>query len=236
MFLLHMLSPILYMVFVKKIELIPTCPTSIVMKNCRKLHNIVLSIMSFVMLMVLFYSTYKSNKLGSVEDFICKPYSNDTLTQTNVNIFLYSKYLEWGDTVFLHLSGKQITMLQYTHHMTTAFLTGLNNAEYITPGIIIPMGLNCLVHIPMYWYFAYPKGVLQQFRKQITQIQIIQHVLVLSSLIYGSYYYFKPTERYYFCEQNKYGLQAGLLLYIMYLTYFSLFYISNYKNNIKKLK
>lgn len=36
--------------------------------------------------------------------------------------FLWSKYWEWLDTLFLHLSGKPISQLQYTHHMSTAML------------------------------------------------------------------------------------------------------------------
>jgi len=142
------------------------------------------------------------------------------MVNRSVYVFLYSKYLEWLDTVFLHLSGKRISMLQYTHHMTTVVTLYVNFMDYVSPCIIVPMGLNCLVHIPMYWYFAFPKGFLYKYRMLITRSQIIQHILVIISAIYT---YIMDN-----CEQNKYGNIIGLLMYFMYLFYFTVFYINSY--------
>jgi len=241
----HIISPILYYFFVESFRYIPTCSTSIAMKKCRRIHNIMLSILSFFMFVGTLYSLDNNKKLNSFDDFVCKPFaSNDNFTRLNVNIFLYSKYLEWGDTLFLHLSEKKITPLQYTHHMSTALLAYLNIIDYISPAIMVSMGLNCLVHIPMYWYFAYPRGVLQQYRQSITRAQILQHILVLSSIAYGGYYHrltatttilgvngSNTTEIY--CEQNKYGYISALFLYLMYLIYFLLFYLSSYVKKIQ---
>ena len=143
-----------------------------------------------------------------------------------VELFLYSKYLEWGDTLFLHLSGKPITMLQYTHHMTTSFLVYTNMYEYISPHLFIFQATNCFVHVPMYWYFAFPNGFFRKFKKIITQIQIVQHVICLITIVY--------TMNLNNCEQNIYGNQTGLFMYMMYLFYFSIFYIKTYLKNIKQ--
>ena len=80
--------------------------------------------------------------------------------------------------------------------------------------------MNCFVHIIMYWYFAFPRGVLFKIRKNITQIQIIQHIIVI---ILATYSLMIDN-----CRQNKYGSQSGLLLYIMYFSYFMSFYIKSY--------
>ena len=90
------------------------------------------------------------------------------------------------------------------------------------------MGLNCFVHVPMYWYFAYPKGALLPYRKNITQLQIIQHIIcVLTSIhIYN-------LDN---CEQNYYGKELGLGLYVMYLLYFVHFYVMAYINKLNTIK
>ena len=223
---IHIISPLLYVGFVKLIQYIKPCPTSEVMLKYRLCHNIFLSILSLFMLLGITYGNFITNKLSSLENLLCLPYDNDLVSVLSVWTFLYSKYLEWGDTLFLHLSGKKISYLQYTHHMTTAILMYSNLADYISPHIYIFMSLNCFVHIFMYWYFAYPKGMLYKIRKLITQMQIVQHVICILTIVY--------TMRLDNCEQNKYGNKLGLLMYLMYLFYFIVFYINSYRD--KKLK
>ena len=189
------------------------------MKTFRTIHNILMSILSLYMFIVITYETILSNKFTSIRTLLCDPYHND-LASNITNIFLYSKYVEWLDTLFLHLSGKEISTLQYSHHMTTVLTVYTNNIDYVSPYIYIPMGLNCLVHVPMYWYFAYPKGILYRFIHMITSSQIIQHVLVIISAI--------TTLQSDNCQQNDYGNEFGLLMYFMYLIYFIQFYIQSY--------
>lgn len=218
---IHLYSPFVYILYVKLICFIPTYQDSIVMKFIRKTHNIILSFSSLIMLVGITYGTYDAGKFKSLNNLLCLPYDNDSVAYNSALIFLYSKYIEWGDTLFLHLSGKHISMLQYTHHMTTAFLMYNNMIDYLSPHMFVFMGLNCFVHIPMYWYFSYPKGFLHSVRKMITQIQIFQHIICLATIIY--------TMNLDNCQQNKYGNQYGLIMYLMYLFYFSLFYVKSYR-------
>ena len=115
---------------------------------------------------------------------------------------------------------KKISMLHYTHHMTTAFTMYFNISEYLSPQAIIFLSSNCFVHTLMYWYYAYPRGFLYKFRRLITQLQIIQHITCLLTIIY--------TQNLKNCEQNKYGNQIAFISYLMYLIYFVLFYINAY--------
>jgi hypothetical protein len=171
--------------------------------------------------MVIIGSLY-DQKFDDIHSTICKPYSdhNDWIVLA-VTIFLYSKYLEWGDTLFLHLSGKPISMLQYTHHMSTALFVYVGSID----GVIMPltpilMGINCLVHIPMYWYFAFPRGSLYPFRQMITQAQIVQHLICLASIGYS----FVADD----CLDVFVVRVFGVVMYSMYLIYFAQFYISSY--------
>ena len=145
----------------------------------------------------------------------------------STQLFLWSKYVEWGDTLFLHLSGKPISMLQYTHHMSTAVLTYVGfDRTIISPHAMVFVGSNTLVHIPMYWYFAFPKGFLHKYRKLITQSQIVQHIGCLGVIIY--------TSKIDNCEQAEYGNVFGLAMYSMYLFYFGVFYINTYFHPLLK--
>ncbi len=221
----HLLSPIIYIFYTKSFLFFKPCPKSNLMIKMRTAHNIILCLLSLIMFVGILYSNYKTSKLNSIHNILCKSYNNDSFSLLNAHLFLYSKYLEWGDTLFLHLSGKQISMLQYTHHMSTAFLVYLNTMDFMNSHYLIPMALNCFVHFWMYLYFAFPKGILKYFRKQITQIQIIQHIICIITSIY--------INTLHNCHQNKYGNKCGLLLYLIYLFYFSVFYINVY---FKKLK
>lgn len=221
----HIFSPIIYILYVKNITKIKPIPNSKNMLIMRKYHNIILSILSLFMFVVITFETISMGKFSSINTLLCSSYNNNEIVIHITNIFLYSKYIEWLDTLFLHLSGKPISMLQYTHHMSTVLTVYTNVIDYVSPFIIIPMGLNCLVHIPMYWYFAFPKGIMYKFRKLITISQITQHIIVIITAI------FTLTQNN--CQQNIYGNQFGLLMYLIYLFYFSIFYIKSYliKNN-----
>lgn len=50
---------------------------------------------------------YQANKFNSLNDLLCKKYDNN-ISLISVNFFLYSKYIEWFDSLFLHLSDKKI--------------------------------------------------------------------------------------------------------------------------------
>lgn len=219
----HLFSPVGYIIFVKLLQYLPQCPESNVMKITRKWHNIGLSMLSLIMLGGILYGSLDANKFESLDDLICKPYDKEInswlITEISVELFLWSKYWEWLDTLFLHLSGKPISWLQYTHHMSTAILTHLNIRDEVCTYAFILMGLNCLVHVFMYWYFAYPKGVLYRVRKLITQSQIVQHVICFCATVYSYVYN---------CKQNRYANESAILLYLMYLIFFSVFYANTY--------
>jgi hypothetical protein len=220
---MHWFSPLLFCIYVECIKKIPPIPKNKIMLTCRKYHNITLSIYSGFSFLSTLIITYKNDKYNSMYDLICKPYEESSFVYFIFYTFLYSKYFEWGDTLYLHLSGKKISKLQYTHHMTTAFLTSFAMGTHINPGTSIAVLTNLFVHTPMYWYFAYPKGILQHYKKSITQIQILQHITMLYFLIN-----IMINKNETNCIYNPYSNEIALSLYFMYLLFFLSFYIFKY--------
>jgi len=194
-------------------------------------HNIGLSIASAIMLgSTIIAFALDTPKTESIHDMMCTPINiiDPTICQYiqfSYYTFLYSKYWEWLDTVFLHLGGRKISILQYTHHMSTAFLVAINGSDIYSPAFVPFFSLNCFVHIPMYWYFAYPKGSLRPYAIWITRIQIIQHVVCICTSAYVNYIIYAHDTCYH---GSRYGIQIALALYGMYLFYFVTFYISRY--------
>ena len=217
---MHLVSPLVYIIFVDSFKFLQPCPQSKIMLSIRCIHNITLSILSLMMLIGISIANYQTNKYNTLNCLLCKQYESNWYLDISTKTFLYSKYMEWFDTLFLHLSGKEISTLHYTHHMSTAFLMYMNMIDYISPSIFVCVWLNCFVHIFMYLYFAYPKGFLFKYRKYITQFQILQHVICLITIFY--------TNNLKNCNQNKFGNLSGLLGYLIYLFYFLMFYFKSY--------
>lgn len=221
---IHLSSPLIYMTFVYFIQFIPPMPTNYYMVWIRKWHNINLSVVSLFMFVGITIGQFQTGKFDSLDALLCKSYGDNLFVYYSATAFLWSKYLEWGDTFFLQLSGKPISMLQYTHHMSTAFLGYfIVNQGIVTPITYVQVSMNCIIHVFMYWYFAYPKGGLHRYRKLITISQILQHIISLVSLIYVK---LNESE----CPQNKWLLEIGIALYGMYLFYFTAFYWKSYSS------
>ena len=217
---LHLSSPLLYAGFVHIISKMEPCPNNFFMKLSRYNHNMFMTYLSIIMFIMITIGNYQTNKFANINNLLCKSYENNYFANNGASLFLWSKYLEYGDTFYLHLSNKPISMLQYTHHMSTAFLMYMNFYDYLSPHMFVFMGSNCFVHIWMYWYFAEPRGWLYKYRSYITSIQIFQHIICLCTILIT---YNMPN-----CQQNIHGNFFGLLAYSMYLFYFVTFYAEKY--------
>ena len=155
---IHTVSPLLYAMFVEAIRLFEPCPNSKFMKLVRKIHNITLSEISLILFLGITFGTYLDNKFSSLNNLMCLSYDNNNfLVNKSVELFLYSKYLEWFDTFYIHLSGKPITQLQYTHHMTTALVVYINSMEYISP-VCCSNGFELSCSYSNVLVFCFPQG------------------------------------------------------------------------------
>lgn len=225
------LSPLLYMVFVEFCKhYLPrrTAENAKTIDMIRQLHNIGLAAASLYLCVGIAIAAYQSNKFASFDNLLCMRFNNEPVAYPFGWWFYVSKYWEWLDTAFLIIGGKEVSWLQYTHHMSTAILVYVNIHPIFSALSFTTGFLNTFVHIFMYYYFAYPKGIMRNFRKLITRTQILQHVLCLASILYM----YSNLDN---CYTTKSGLELALGLYIMYLVFFTLFYIAQYvKGGSKK--
>lgn len=111
-----------------------------------------------------------------------------------VGLFAMSKLPEFGDTVFIVLSGRQnLPFLQWFHHVTT-FLYAWHAYSVGSSALNFAAALNYSVHTIMYFYFGLTemgfKSVVRPFARYITLLQIAQMVtgMVLMYIIVNEKY------------------------------------------------
>ncbi len=186
-------------------------------KNKYNYFMVAVSITNF---MTTFYVHYNEDKFSTQYNLVCKPYESTNLLKYDANLFLYSKIFEWVDTFFLIAYNKKLSILHLFHHGSTFVLCYLNIYPTINSLFGVSILTNSFVHIFMY---AYYNGHLKIFRKYITQIQILQHIIVL----YNLYFVYRQYNSNILCGMRYSDLIITFGCYFSYLILFANFYIQN---------
>ena len=110
------------------------------------------------------------------------------------NSLVSSQVLELLDTVFMVLRHKsrQISFLHVYHHSSMLLLSDLGRRFYPWPCIAVFLGMNSFVHVLLYLYYGltalFPDNP-PMWKKQMTQVQIVQFLVGFVVAVVGYMYY-----------------------------------------------
>ncbi|KAJ8711368.1 hypothetical protein PYW07_008610 [Mythimna separata] len=160
----------------------------------------------------------------------------ERIVVSRVWLYYMIKVIDLMDTVFFVLRKKynQVSFLHVYHHLGMCLL-GFIGTKYVPGGHGIMLGfVNSMVHAVMYSYYLIsivrPQWVRQWWKKYITQLQILQFVILI---LHFGHVLFEPS-----CEYPKWVSFLFLPHNIFILFLFSDFYIKEYilKKNKNKAK
>jgi len=155
--------------------------------------------------------------------------------------FIYSKYFELIDTLFIVLRKKPLSFLHWYHHVTVLLYTWDAYVQEQPPGLYF-IAMNYTVHAIMYFYY-FLASVLSKPPKWavfVTILQISQMFIGMYVTGWGLYYSFNYVGIDYMevktasvpltvgCAVMRYNLYAACLMYSTYIYLFAEFFIKRY--------
>lgn len=106
-----------------------------------------------------------------------------------MTLFMFSKFPELLDTVFLVLMHKEVLFLHWYHHVTVLLYSWFAYAS-ATPSAVVFGTMNYAVHTVMYFYFFASQytSVFRFMRKPITSMQLGQMLAGVSLTVLAYWY------------------------------------------------
>ncbi|KAI7869972.1 fatty acid elongase [Spinellus fusiger] len=203
------------------------------LKNIFQIHNVLLTLVSGTLLLLLTEQIFPMLVKHGLYHALCKP---EAWTQELVIIYYLNylvKYWELADTIFLVTKKKKLEFLHYFHHSMTLVLCYSQLVGGTTLSWL-PIILNLLVHVLMYYYYYRTSlGYKIWWKKYLTSMQIIQFVIDLLVVYACSYTYYAYTftngmPNFGNCAGKDLPAVFGCFLLTSYLFLFINFYHATY--------
>jgi hypothetical protein len=140
------------------------------------------------------------------------------------HLFIWSKYAELIDTLFLILRKKPVSFLHWFHH-ATVMIYCWHASQYQMPTGIFFAAMNYVVHSVMYFYYflaAITKP--PRWGKMVTVMQIAQ--MFGGMFITGYHYYLLQAVPN--CDGSYENLTAAFVMYTAYMCLFVQFFVERY--------
>ena len=140
-------------------------------------------------------------------------------------LFVFSKYAELFDTLFLVLRKKPVSLLHWYHHATVLLLAVQTMAVNGPTGIVMG-AMNSLVHSVMYTYY-FLAAVMERpprWGKVVTKLQIAQ-MIIGSFMAVGLFLVPLFVKNAHVVQANNISIA---IVYLSYLVLFLQFYVKRY--------
>eukprot|EP00742_Colponemidia_sp_Colp-10_P001462 GILJ01001572.1.p1 GENE.GILJ01001572.1~~GILJ01001572.1.p1 ORF type:complete len:298 (+),score=23.06 GILJ01001572.1:90-983(+) len=142
-----------------------------------------------------------------------------------VALFIYSKYFELIDTLFIVLRKRPLIFLHWYHHVTV-MLFCWHAYTTSTPYGLYFVAMNYTVHAIMYfYYFLSAVGCKASWGKFVTTIQILQMVGGIIVTAGGFYYKYWTLGGHNIDSMNPI---YAIIMYASYLVLFAVLYVDLY--------
>jgi elongation of very long chain fatty acids protein 6 len=159
-----------------------------------------------------------------------------------IDAFMWSKMLEFGDTVFIVARKQKLTFLHTIHHALTFVFTcyAYRDASSI---LRLPAAMNYSIHTLMYTYFAlraFGIRLPRWLQMTITTAQILQMVVGAFGIGRSMWWHLfesqssQPAQKS--CSISLSASVSGVALYLLYLALFVNFFIQTYVRSTKPIR
>ena len=149
-------------------------------------------------------------------------------------LFVWSKVIELGDTVFIILRKQTLISLHWIHHVLTlsyAFFV-IGEAPASARWMV---NMNFAIHSVMYTYYALKAVRIRIPRKIAMTITVAQIVQMLFGL-YINYRAFSMRLEGKHCDTSLSASSSGLFIYGLFFLLFINFFVKSYGSRILSLK
>jgi len=147
-------------------------------------------------------------------------------------LFVMSKLIELGDTLFIILRKQQLIFLHWYHHITVFIYVWYSYMDHTAPGQWF-LVMNYTVHALMYTYYAFRSMKFKISKWVMMTITTLQLVQMIIGCFIAAYTHIQ-MQNDVFCNQTRENVIFCMMMYFSYFILFAHFFYTTYIANNKK--